>query len=82
VSGGITGQSVEESAIGQVYDAIHESGVPILINTGFKTSNAASLLRYADGAVVGSSLKFDGITWNRVDRARVGALMAAVADAG
>lgn len=78
VSGGITGQSVETSTIGQVHEAIGGTGVPILINTGFKASNAAELLKYADGAVVGSSLKVDGVTWNRVDRARVTELMRAV----
>ncbi|HEY7035059.1 MAG TPA: BtpA/SgcQ family protein [Thermomicrobiales bacterium] len=78
VSGGITGQSVESSTIGQVYDAIGETGVPILVNTGFKASNARELLRYADGAVVGSSLKVDGVTWNRVDLARVRELMGVV----
>jgi predicted TIM-barrel enzyme len=36
------------------------------------------LLQYADGAVVGSSLKVDGITWNPVDQARVRELMDAV----
>src|SRR5215218_9233763 len=71
VSGGITSQSVETSTLGQVYNAIEETGVPILVNTGFKVSNARELLHYADGAIVGSSLKVDGVTWNRVDRARV-----------
>jgi uncharacterized protein len=80
VSGGITGQSVETSTLGQVYAAIGETGVPILVNTGFKTSNARDLLHYADGAIVGSSLKVDGVTWNRVDRARVAELMRVVAD--
>jgi len=50
----------------------------VLINTGFKRSNAAELLRWADGAVVGSSLKTDGITWNPVDRQRVAELMETV----
>jgi membrane complex biogenesis BtpA family protein len=80
VSGGITGQSVETSTIGQVYDAIGETGVPILINTGFKASNARDLLRYADGAIVGSSLKVDGVTWNRVEQSRVRELIRVVAE--
>jgi hypothetical protein len=52
--------------------------VPILVNTGFKASNAETLLTYADGAVVGSSLKVDGVTWNPVDKQRVIEMMAAV----
>jgi uncharacterized protein len=75
VSGGITSQSVESSTLADVHSAIAETGVPILVNTGFKVTNARDLLRFADGAVVGSSLKVDGITWNRVDGARVRALM-------
>jgi membrane complex biogenesis BtpA family protein len=75
VSGGITGQSVSTSTLGEVHAAIKDSGVPILVNTGFKVSNARELLRYADGAIVGSSLKVDGVTWNRVDRVRVEELM-------
>jgi len=55
--------------------------VPVLVNTGFRADQAADLLRHADGAVVGSSLKQDGITWNPVDLVRVRALMAAVAQA-
>ena len=37
-----------------------------------------SFSQYADGAIVGSSLKVDGITWNPVDRDRVSALIAEV----
>jgi uncharacterized protein len=75
VSGPITGQAVETSSLAEVAAAVNGSGVPVLVNTGFKVSNAAELLAYADGAIVGSSLKEDGITWNPVDQARVRALM-------
>jgi membrane complex biogenesis BtpA family protein len=54
------------------------SVVPVLINTGFKASNAETLLTFADGAIVGSSLKVDGVTWNKVDSTRVKELMAEV----
>jgi hypothetical protein len=75
VSGPITSQPVEASGLAGVASAIEGSGVPVLVNTGFKVSNAAELLQYADGAIVGSSLKVDGVTWNPVDSARVKALM-------
>jgi predicted TIM-barrel enzyme len=55
--------------------------VPVLVNTGFRSSNAAELLEFADGAIVGSSLKIDGVTWNPVERNRVRELMDAVAAA-
>jgi predicted TIM-barrel enzyme len=37
-------------------------------------------MKVADGAIVGTSLKVDGITWNAVDPERVGRLMDAVRD--
>ncbi len=78
VSGPITSQPVDGSALGQVADAVRGSGVPVLVNTGFKASNAAELMVHADGAIVGSSLKTDGVTWNPVDSARVTELMQSV----
>jgi len=78
VSGPITGQPANSSALAEVHSAIKDTGVPILVNTGFRASNAAELLQYADGAIVGSSLKVDGVTWNRVDKARVVELMRVV----
>ncbi|MCC6312946.1 MAG: BtpA/SgcQ family protein [Thermomicrobiales bacterium] len=81
VSGPITGQPVNASGLAEVAAAVETSGVPVLANTGFKAANAAELLKYADGAVVGSSMKVDGITWNPIDPVRVRALMDAVAAA-
>jgi membrane complex biogenesis BtpA family protein len=78
VSGGITSHAAETSQVAEVAMAIAGSGVPVLVNTGFKATNAEALLAHADGAVVGSSLKVDGITWNRVDRQRVAELMQVV----
>ncbi|MER3438771.1 MAG: SgcQ protein [Chloroflexota bacterium] len=78
VSGPITGQPATASALAEVFAAIKDTGIPVLVNTGFRASNARELLQYADGAIVGSSLKVDGVTWNRVDKARVVELMLVV----
>ncbi len=78
ISGPITSQPVEASNLALVKEAVRATGVPVLVNTGFKAANAAELLQYADGAIVGSSLKVDGNTWNRVDGARVAQLMQIV----
>ena len=78
VSGPITGQPVDASGLADVAAAIRDTGVPILVNTGFRASLAKDLLRYADGAIVGSSLKVEGITWNPVDPKRVKELMRVV----
>ena len=43
----------------------------MLLNTGARAENIADFLKVADGCVVGSSLKYDGDTWNRLDPARV-----------
>ncbi len=81
VSGPITGQPVDASGLADVVAAVRDSGVPVLVNTGFRAELAADLLRHADGAIVGSSLKVDGVTWNPVDLRRVKELMERVAQA-
>lgn len=78
VSGPITSQPADASGMAEVTKAVSGSNVPVLVNTGFRASNAAELLAYADGAIVGSSLKVDGVTWNAVDPARVKELMTTV----
>ena len=52
--------------------------VPVLVNTGVKPHNVKDYLSVADGAVVGSSLKVDGYTWNPVDPENVRKLMEKV----
>lgn len=79
ISGPITSQPANASALAEVAAAVEGTGIPVLVNTGFKASNAAELLQFADGAIVGSSLKVDGVTWNPVEQARVEELMRVVA---
>ncbi len=45
-------------------------GTPVIANTGVNLENVAELLEIADGAIVGTSLKLDGSTWNPVDPSR------------
>ena len=40
--------------------------------------NAEELLSYADGVIVGTSLKYDGVTENPVDEKRVKQLMEVI----
>jgi uncharacterized protein len=42
-------------------------GTPVLANTGVTADRLAETLAVADGVIVGTSLKVDGITWNPVD---------------
>jgi membrane complex biogenesis BtpA family protein len=52
--------------------------VPVLVNTGVKIQNVKEYLSIADGAIVGSSLKVDGHTWNKVDPKKVEEFMELV----
>lgn len=48
---------------------------PVLANTGVRAEHLAEILSIADGVIVGTSLKVDGVTWNPVDPARARRLM-------
>jgi membrane complex biogenesis BtpA family protein len=54
-------------------------GMPVLANTGVTHETVEEVFSIADGAVVGTSLKVDGNTWNPVDPERVTAMMDKVA---
>jgi membrane complex biogenesis BtpA family protein len=51
---------------------------PILMGSGTSEANIADFLQFADGAIVGTSLKMDGVGENPVDVERVRRYMAAV----
>ncbi|PSP47094.1 phosphorybosylanthranilate isomerase [Halobacteriales archaeon QH_6_66_25] len=51
--------------------------VPVLVGSGVTPDNAAVLLELADGAIVGTAVKRDGVTANRVDPERARALVEA-----
>lgn len=73
VSGPMTGQSVEVSHLREVKDVLPHT--PVIANTGVRLSNVDQILQVADAAIVGTSFKKDGDTWNAVDRERVSAFM-------
>jgi uncharacterized protein len=51
--------------------------VPVIANTGVRADTIAEVFTVADGAIVGTSLKRDGVTWNEVDPERARALVEA-----
>jgi len=51
--------------------------VPVIANTGVRAERVAEIFEVADGAIVGTSLKVDGSTWNPVDPERANRLMDA-----
>jgi membrane complex biogenesis BtpA family protein len=69
VSGKMAGAEPGIATLRSVREAISPR-TPVLLNTGAKAETIASYLRYADGCIVGSSLKVDGVTWNPVDPER------------
>lgn len=73
VSGPMTGESVDGSELQSVREAAPEA--VLFANTGVTESTVADLLEIADGVIVGTSVKVDGITWNPVDPARAGRFM-------
>src|SRR5574341_376062 len=76
ISGAMAGDEPDIAAFQEVKTVT--GNVPVFLNTGAKPSNIARFLTLADGVIVGSSLKVDGVTWNPVDPARVEELLAQV----
>jgi len=77
VSGPITGQPAATSDLKAVREVIDT--VPVFANTGVRLENVRDVLSIADGAIVGTSFKVDGNTWNPVDGDRVKRFMDVVA---
>ena len=68
VSGAMAGAEPDLSVIASVREAVDEN-VPVLLNTR-PARDHRPYFKYADGCIVGSSLKVDGYTWNPVDQER------------
>lgn len=70
ISGPMAGAEPELDSLAEARDAVRGE-VPVLVNTGARSSNVAEFLSVADGVIVGSDLKREGGTWNPVEPARV-----------
>ena len=77
VSGPMAGSEPDLSWVKEAKDGVRGQ-VPVLLNTGAKAKNIEKFLEYADGVIVGSSLKVDGGTWNPVDPNRVNEFVSIV----
>ena len=75
VTGGGTGQPVAGSDLRAVREALPSA--PIYIGSWARADTVADLLREADGVIVGTAAKVDGIVTNRVDLERVRAIVQA-----
>jgi membrane complex biogenesis BtpA family protein len=76
VSGPMAGVGPELNTIEEAKEGVGEK-VPVLTNTGSKSTNISAILKVCDGVIVGSDLKRDGYTWNEVDPERVKEFMKA-----
>lgn len=76
VSGSATGDEPSLKDLQEVKEAVPHT--PILIGSGASKNNVKSLLRFADGVIVASSLKRQGILENPVDVEQVRALTTTV----
>lgn len=78
VSGKMTGSAPD---VAKVREAKQLASRPILIGSGSTIENVAALLQYADGIIVGTGLKYDGVAHNPVDPVRVRKFVDAVREA-
>lgn len=75
VSGTMTGA---EPNLADLKEAQGLANRPVLIGSGANEENITSFLQYADGVIIGSSLKKDGVMENPVDPERVRRFVQAV----
>ncbi len=79
VSGTTTGRPADIDAIKKIKSAVPDR--PLLIGSGATTDSIREILKIADGAIVGTSIKIDGITTAPVDPDRARALVSAAKSA-
>jgi uncharacterized protein len=74
-TGNHTGDSIPVTEIENIREG---TALAIIGGSGVTASNASELMPILDGAIVGSSLKRDGVWWNEVEIDRVRALVDVV----
>lgn len=75
VTGAATGKRADLNQLKSVKSAVPQASV--FVGSGVTTDNLVEVLQYADGVIVGTSIKYDGVTTNAVDPDRVCALIKA-----
>lgn len=74
-----TGQRTGDAAVLDEIRAIQEATtLPVVVGSGVTAANVGDILSVADGVIVASSLKRDGVWWHEVEPDRVAAFMAEV----
>jgi uncharacterized protein len=70
-----TGHAADINYIRMIKQASH---LPTLVGSGVTIGNVNDIMEVADGVIVASSLKVDGVWWNPVEPGRVQTFMAAL----
>lgn len=78
VTGAATGSATPLDAVVSVKEVVR---LPVLVGSGTSLANVRESLHIADGAIVGSSLKVDGVVANPVSLDRTQAFMRAAREA-
>lgn len=79
VTGAATGQATPLDAVAEVKRVV---SIPVVVGSGTTAANVRDVLRVADGAIVGSSLKEDGAVHKPVSLERTAAFMELARRAG
>lgn len=79
VTGQRTGDAADLVDLAEVRAATQ---LPLLVGSGVTHDNVAAVLEHADGVIVASALKEEGVWWTPVAETKVRAFMEAVAAAG
>jgi uncharacterized protein len=67
-----------ETEIEEIEGIKNHTDLPVIVGSGMHAGNAEKILSLANGCIVGSALKKDGLWWNPVDVERVKSFMDAV----
>jgi hypothetical protein len=70
-----TGDAVDAEELRAIKDA---TSLPVIVGSGVDEANVADILAVADGLIIASSLKLEGVWWNEVDLARATSFMKVV----
>ena len=76
VTGSFTGEEADIEDVKAVKEVVPQ-GTPVLVGSGVTEVNIGKYLEWADGVIVGTSLKGDGMVSNPVDVERVRRLVSA-----
>jgi hypothetical protein len=71
ITGSTTGRSVDPETLRRASEVARPHDIPLLIGSGARRDNLASLLQYAQGIIVGSDLRRDGKAGAPLDAKRV-----------